>query len=197
MAYRMLSREPWELAAEPAPSPDTRPLIRECIEWTVTVFGVLAIVFAVTLLAGPRLLGWQGVVVLSGSMEPEMQVGDLVFVDPGADVQAVEVGDVITFHPAYDRQQMVSHRVIEVVNDEAGLSFRTRGDANEDPDAHLVPANDVVGTIRLQVPYLGQIAQRLRNPAVFYIVLGIPAAFLIAHEFGNIARQLRRKEAEA
>jgi signal peptidase len=198
MTHRTLSREPWELAAQPPPPANIGPIVREVLEWAVTIFAVVSIVAAVALLAGPRMLGWQGVIVLSGSMQPELQVGDLVFVDPGTDVASIHEGDVISYRSSQYRGQMVSHRVIEVVRNEGGgLNFRTKGDANEDADAQLVPARDVVGAIRLQVPYLGQVAQKLRNPVVFYMIIGIPAALLIAHEMGNIARQFRRKEAEA
>jgi hypothetical protein len=49
----------------------------------------------------------------------------------------------------------------------------------------------------MQVPYVGQLAQQLRDPTVFYLVIGIPAVLLIANELRNIFRELGRKEARA
>ncbi|MEO6198060.1 MAG: signal peptidase I [Dehalococcoidia bacterium] len=163
-------------------------------EWIAFGCAASAVLAAVLLLVGPRLLGWQGVIVLSGSMEPAMQVGDLAFVDPSADPYDMRVGDIITFRSPHDRGQTISHRVIEVVDTGPGLSYRTKGDANEDPDPETVPVRDIVGEVRVQLPYVGRVAQQLQDRLVFYTILGIPAALLIFHELGSIARQFKRKE---
>ena len=94
-------------------------------------------------------------------MEPAMPAGSAVFVeDVGS--KAVEKGEVITFRQRAsvaagedDGTNLVTHRVVEVLEREDGRYFRTKGDANEDPDSRLVPAEALVGERTFSVPVPG------------------------------------------
>jgi signal peptidase I len=57
--------------------------------------------------------------------------------------------------------------------------FRTRGDANEDPDPNPVAAADVRGVLWYTVPWVGGLAERLLTPAGAVIGLGV-LALLVA-----------------
>ncbi len=164
-------------------------------EWALSIAAVLLVLGSVVLMAGPRLLGWDGVIVLSGSMEPALKVGGLAFVDPGVDPANIKTGDIITFRSPADENVKVSHRVVEVVHDNGALSFRTKGDANEDADGDLVPAANVLGRVKFSLPYLGHVADKLRHHEVFYMIIGIPAGLLVLGELFNVSREMRRKAA--
>ncbi len=98
-----------------------------------------------------RFFGLSSYVVMSGSMEPELPVGSLIFVapEPSSDIRP---GDVITF-ALTDR--VVTHRVVEVRQGTRGPLLVTKGDANLDPDLEPVQVGSTVGTPRLIVPDLG------------------------------------------
>ncbi len=98
-----------------------------------------------------RLTGLSPFVVTGASMEPAIHKGSLVFVEPVMPSQ-VRLGDVITF-VHYD--QVTTHRVTEITPSPAGLTFRTKGDANvaADPDPMVFPAQ--VGVVRGSVPAVG------------------------------------------
>ncbi len=155
----------------------------------VSVAVALALVGVILFFVVPRVLQWDMQVVLSGSMEPAMPVGSVVLVRP-VDPEAVALGDIITF-----RQQgspdFVTHRVVEVVNEES-LSFRTRGDANEEPDTSLVPADALRGRVWVTIPYLGYVAQHVRQPWGFLLLVGLPGGLIIAGELFRIFTTLRR-----
>lgn len=92
--------------------------------------------------------GWQPLVVVSGSMAPLIRPGDLVLVD---DLQKnVGSGSVVAFWSATD--EVVLHRVVGY---EPDGSYRTRGDANDQPDSDPVQLDDVIGRGRLLVPFAG------------------------------------------
>lgn len=165
------------------------------VGWAVTLAVAAALVGALALMVGPRLLGWQGVIVLSGSMEPVLKVGGLAFVEPVSDPTTVKAGDIITFHSLRNPNQQISHRVIEIINDDEGLRFRTKGDNSELPDQQLAPASNLVGKVRFHLPYLGYAADKLRHRENFYLLFGIPAGLLIINELANIMRELRRGRA--
>jgi signal peptidase len=167
----------------------------QAAEWAVTIAVSLAILAAVLVLTGPRLLGWQGVIVLSGSMEPELRVGGLAFVDPDVGAADIEPGDIISFRAA--NGQRITHRVVETVRTDSALSFRTKGDANDDPDPDLVQAHDVLGRVRFDVPYAGYAAQLLRQRLWFYLLLGVPGGILVANEMASIVRELRSERRRA
>ena len=114
--------------------------------WVIA--GVLC-VFVVWASAG--LLGIQPTTVISGSMSPAMEVGDMVIVrDVSAD--SIHPGTVIQF---WSGEEMVIHRVVEASGEGDGRLFVTKGDANAEPDLELVSSSQVVGAVVLNIPKIG------------------------------------------
>ena len=127
---------------------------------------LLIVLFALAvLLIGPNLLGMKSFAVLSGSMEPKIPVGSIVFVDE-VEEATLQAGDVITYN--LSGNTMVTHRVVEV--DVENQSIITKGDANDVEDGAPVAFSQVVGKMKMHVPYLGYISIYIRTP------LGIAAA---------------------
>lgn len=95
-------------------------------------------------------------VIATGSMEPMIKPGDIILVKKIVDmdgINALNKGDIIQFQRD---SILISHRIIEVVNDEEeGIQFRTKGDNNSSEDSDLVSPEDVKGTIKNVVPKIG------------------------------------------
>ena len=90
----------------------------------------------------PTLGGYAPLIVLTDSMYPKIESGDLIMIK-SAKAEDVQVGDVISFFdPDGNGTSVVTHRVKEIVN-EGGLKFRTQGDANNAEDPSLVPAENL------------------------------------------------------
>ncbi|MBT2731134.1 signal peptidase I [Carnobacterium sp. ISL-102] len=117
------------------------------------------------------LLGYKGYTVVSGSMEPEIAVGDFIIVrtEPYTDV---EKEDVITFQ--YN-QELVTHRVINKTVE--GLV--TKGDANNIQDQGFVTEDAYIGTQKILIPYFGYIVTFLQKPIAFAIVVALMGIYLI------------------
>lgn len=85
----------------------------------------------------PTLGGYCPLIVLTGSMEPEISSGDMIIchtIEPSE----VKTGDVISFFdPEGNGLSVVTHRVVEIVQENGSLSFRTKGDANNVEDKRL------------------------------------------------------------
>lgn len=148
--------------------------------WNIftTAIVILAVLCAVFLM-GSRLLGYRVFNVLSGSMEPNYSVGDLIFVKQ-VDPNEVKVDDPITF-VLNENLVVATHRVIEI--DAANQHFYTKGDANDVPDATPVHFNNLIGVPQFAVPLLGYVSDFVQNPPGMYItiaagVLLIAAVFL-------------------
>lgn len=146
------------------------------------------------LMVVPRLLGWEIVTVLSGSMSPTYPVESVLAVE-AVDPAAVRAGDVIAFRME-DDVLPVTHRVLAVDQVNGRRQFVTKGDANEDPDPTPVPADAVRGRVVFGVPILGRLVRAVRSPAGFALLLVAPAAALTVEEVRSMLSQRRERRAE-
>ena len=121
-----------------------------------------AILVAVILICLPLVLssvfGGQCFVVVSGSMEPEIPVGSLVYVE-AIEPEDVQVEDVIAFYGGRDANAIITHRVVE--NRVVMGEFITKGDANQENDLNPVNYHELIGRVEWSVPEVGVIAQIL------------------------------------
>jgi signal peptidase len=161
--------------------------------WNI-ILSVLCISFAmvliinVTLIAQsvidddkiPDVLGYFPLVVMSDSMYPTFEAGDLVIYHKAA-AENVSVGDVIVFYdPASsDGQTLVTHRVIEIVSDNGVNKYRTMGDGNNSEDKNLVPAENIVGTFQNSISGAGNIALFMQTTKGMLVCVVIPLCLFI------------------
>lgn len=95
--------------------------------------------------AMPGIFGIKPAIVLSGSMEPAIQTGDLIFIHK-ADVSGIKEGDVICY---LSSGKAVTHRVMAVTAGEDGKPrYVTKGDANNAEDQLAVSADQIEGIWR-------------------------------------------------
>ena len=161
------------------------------LKQTLNVVGVLlliALVVPFVVYAVPATVGADhSFVVLTASMTPAIAPGDVVVV-ADRDPATIAEGDVITFTRG-DNEIPVTHRVIDVVDDAGGLVFETKGDANEDPDASLVSAGSVVGTVVVTIPYIGYVVQFTNTPYGFVALVAGPIGLFVASELWTLYRR--------
>lgn len=136
---------------------------------------ILVVAFAM-MMVGVKLFGIQIYTVLSGSMEPEYKVGSLIYV-VDTDVNALKENDVITFR--ITENVIATHRIVEVVNDNDNIKFRTQGDANDFKDEGLVDVENIVGKPVLSIPYLGYVANFMQTVSGKMITIGIGLLLII------------------
>ena len=106
----------------------------------------------------PKLLNYQAYTVISGSMEPEIATGSLVYIGR-VEPQDVQVDDVIAFYGGRDSNAIITHRVVE--NRVIMGEFITKGDANQTNDMNPVPYEELIGRVELTMPKFGVVAQVL------------------------------------
>ncbi|MFC4405840.1 signal peptidase I [Haloarchaeobius iranensis] len=154
----------------------------------VGVLLVLALVVPFVVFAVPQVVGADAsFVVISGSMEPAISVGDAVVV-AAVDGDEVRVGDVITYVTA-DRAAPTTHRVIEIQQTAAGPEFVTQGDNNEDPDASTVTPDRLVGRVLLTIPFIGYVVEFVGTTTGFALLVATPIALLVVTELWSLYRR--------
>ena len=144
--------------------------------WNAVLAVLLALVAALVIaFAGVRLIGLTPYAVLSGSMEPELPVGSLIYVR-AVDPSEVVAGNTITFK--LESGTLVTHEVYEINAD--AREFKTHGIANVDsqgnisPDAAPVHWSSLVGSVVACVPLLGYVnAFVTQPPGVFMVIAGV------------------------
>ncbi len=168
----------------------------KALDWSTSIALALLLCAVVAVLLAPHALGWRYGILRSGSMSPAMPAGAAIVVAPAA-AGSVGAGDVITFRSANNRDLLITHRVVEVTQDERGrLAFRTKGDANEEPDAGLVSSDRLIGRVDYSLPFVGKVAQKLHTKAGFFALMVVPTALIIAmelRELGGGISDLRRE----
>lgn len=110
----------------------------------------------------PRVFGFHIYTVISGSMEPAIPTGSLVYVKR-ISPEKVEEDDVIAFYSTMDGESIITHRV--VANSELMSEFITKGDANDTKDMNPVPYDNYIGKMMLALPRVGGIAQIFASTA--------------------------------
>jgi len=105
----------------------------------------------------PRLSGAVPYTVLTSSMTPTYPAGTLIIVR-SVPVEALGIGDVITYQVESEKPAVVTHRVIGVGYSASGeRTFRTQGDNNGSPDEKAVRAVQVRGEVWYAIPLLGHV----------------------------------------
>lgn len=158
-----------------------RPVAAKAVAALAAAAVLAAVAAFLGLVAGPRVLGYRTLCVLSGSMSPGMPTGSMVIVQP-VPSEALRVGDVITFQPPEPHGMVITHRVVEIVEAGSEPVVRTKGDANEvaDPWVARLQGGTIWRATRV-VPHLGTVIMAMRLPAIRLALLhGGAALFVIS-----------------
>ncbi len=133
-------------------------------------------------------------IVTSGSMKPNLTVGDLLVIEH-VEPEDLKVGDIIVFTTPYSRYPVV-HRIVEIEVEPGGLyKFKTKGDANPRPDIGYRTPEDIYGRVKYRIPLLGYVFwpfQTLKGKIILIGVLGI----LIAVDIYKAGKEEHKVEEE-
>jgi signal peptidase I len=154
--------------------------------WTIASLAGLALVLAAPLLAYavPELVGAdQARVVQSGSMEPSIPTGSIVYVDTSVAIDEIEEGDVVTFRVHPTSTQTYTHRVVDVTENMGGTVLETKGDANDQPDAVRTDDAMLVGRVAQDAPAYGYL--------VAYLDRAVSPLWLVGLSLVTIGNELR------
>ncbi len=157
-------------------------IIKNIICWMVVAVLVfsLAVFFASRINgATPTVFGYSIFRVSSGSMEPELSVGDVILDKTVDDKSSIKVGDVITFESEELGNILVTHKVIKAPYTENGvLMLQTKGVANDVAD-EPVRADSVRGIMVCKIPFLNTVYNVFLSPWGLLIIIGLVVLIFI------------------
>lgn len=171
--------------------------ITSIISWTALVILILLALFLAYYTISTKVYESRGekfepfvslYTIVSGSMEPNIKVYDVVISKKVKNPKDIKVGDVITFisSSSVSKGMTVTHRVIEVKQDANGVSYRTKGDNNLSPDTAPAEFKNVIGKVILRVPQLGRVQTFISTQGGWLIVIVIPALIIIISDILKI-----------
>ena len=136
--------------------------IRGVIKFLSYICYLLIIIYA--LVWAPNLFRYKPLVVLTGSMEPTIKTGSVLYYKEVPEEELKE-GDIITFNV---NNKYVSHRIVSIENG----SYETKGDANASPDAMKISYNNILGKdADISIPYAGYYVKFVGEHLYFLIVV--------------------------
>lgn len=99
----------------------------------------------------PCLWGHKPLVVVSGSMEPSLKIGSILYYHQ-TELNNIDENDILVFQ---SKDHIISHRVVEKLNN----GFITKGDANNSADPSEIYYNQILGKgTNWCIPWLGYYA---------------------------------------
>lgn len=123
----------------------------------------------------PSFFGWKPFIVLSGSMETQISVGDLVIVKE-VDTSILKKGDIIAFK---ENDIVITHRIDDIITEDGMVKYITKGDNNNIRDEGTVLPEQVEGIFICNISGLGNLAIFIQTPMGMIVSLSIPVILLI------------------
>lgn len=140
----------------------------------------------------PSLFGYQFKIVLSGSMEPAIKTGSVIAVKTADDKTNFQRNDIITYVDS--NNQVVTHRIVDVIGDGEYTQYVTKGDNNEHPDVEPVLAQNVIAKYTgIAIPYLGyfiEFAKSQKGAVFLFIVPGILLLVYAAFQIWSVFKAI-------
>lgn len=134
----------------------------------------------------PSFLGIKTYVIISGSMQPELDIGDIVVVKK-VEKKQLNKGDIISFRQG---QNVITHRIYDITLEENELKIQTKGDNNNTKDEGIITYNDIEGKVIKKVSKLGNIVITLKGKKIILIIILIIYVYLI---YDGIVKKRKNK----
>ncbi|MBA2349844.1 MAG: signal peptidase I [Solirubrobacterales bacterium] len=147
------------------------------IRQAVMNLAFLAIVAIAAIMLVPAALGYHRYVILTGSMTGTYDRGSVIF-DKPVPTSTLKAGDPITYSPppGFSSLDLVTHRIVKVTDRKGMRVYKTKGDANNEPDAwEFMLPQPTQDRVMFHVPKIGYLFALLSMRQYRVFLIGIPA----------------------
>lgn len=138
--------------------------------------------------------GYKAYNITTNSMEPTINIGDIIIVKKVNNEDKIKNGDIISFRK---NSEVVTHRIIDITETNGEKRYITKGDNNNIPDLEKLSFSQIEGVKVISIPYLGRIVEFLENQIIFLIVILIILIIYLYRlnktEKSELRRQKRRE----
>jgi len=139
----------------------------------------------------PSVFGYKQMTVLTGSMKPKINPGDLVIVKNIKDLNTIRVGTIVTYKNK--ENVLITHRVSELNNKDGVKTYITKGDANPAADVEAVTQNQLEGVYVTNIPYLGYFNMFVKSGIGIISLILVPLLLIMGLEIKNYFKKSTTK----
>ena len=162
--------------------------IKNILKWIILILSALIIIINVTLIVQaeidknsiPDFLGYTPFIVVSGSMEPNIPVNDIIITKKIKE-NNIKIGDVISYRDK-ENNIVITHRVVGIQNIDGQNFYETKGDSNKAPDKNLVAYSQIQGKYLFSIPLLGKVVNYVTTPRGMGLVLTFVICLYILYD---------------
>ena len=173
--------------------------ISKVLSWIILAILILIAGFLVYYVISSRIYASKGeeyrpkyslYTIISPSMEPNIKVYDVIFNEKVTDLTTIHEGDIITFISTgvLSEGMTVTHRVIDIVETDSGIKFRTKGDNNIAPDSALADGDKVLSKVLFKIPQLGRVQFLLSSKSGWLFLIMLPAIGVIIYDIIKVLK---------
>ena len=121
-------------------------MLNKIKELIIKILYILILLYLIIFV--PVFWGFKPLVVISGSMEPILKVGGILYYE-NYDINDFNKGDVLVYKT---KKHIISHRIVKRVN----TGFITKGDANKSNYRRVLKSTQILGKVtNFSIPYIG------------------------------------------
>lgn len=135
----------------------------------------------------PNIFGIAPLSVQTESMEDTINPGDLIFCSLTEIDDEFQKDDIVTFPIELNGEQVLNtHRIVEVVEDDNIIYYKTQGDnkeTNPEPDKDLQTSSTIVAKYTgTKIPGLGIVLSFIRTQLGFFLCILLPMIIFFIYE---------------
>lgn len=141
--------------------------------------------------------GYNAYYVLTGSMEPEIMAGDVIFSKSVEDASTLQVGDVITYNGRVGavKDKSITHEIRDIREENGELVFVTQGVANPVADPPIT-SDQIVSKMVCKSSFLGDIVSVVNSKYGFLLIIILPLAVFMTGEVVSLVRTYKECKEE-
>jgi signal peptidase len=141
---------------------------------------------------------YQLLVVESGSMKPNINIGSVLLIQPASQARksaspipapTFNKGDIVTY---LSGDNPITHRVVGVEDSNSQFTYQTKGDANRTPDQGKVSEKQILGKTILVVPFIGHAVNFAKTQMGYIFLIVVPITLIIYSEILAISSEIRK-----
>lgn len=178
--------------------------IKKLLKYIYYSFFIIIVIFAANIVyqtvikkeTETYIFAFKPYIVLSGSMEPNLQIGDMV-ISKKTNEDEIKIGDIITFTD--NNKNIITHRVVDIIIKDGKKLYQTKGDNNSSIDVGVISIENIKGKYSFKISKMGNLITKMITPTGLMIIILIVTIFYISTSRANdrkIARHQIRKRYE-
>ena len=141
----------------------------------------------------PDFFGYKSFIIVSGSMEKTIMRGDAIIVKTVSQDE-IKVGDIISFD---EDGVVVTHRVIDILNENGIKKYRTQGDHNNSPDKQMTTYDKIEGKYQFRIKKFGFITEILKSKITLVVLIIMVILISLYQKNLKQKKQVRKEKRKA